>query len=126
MTGFEYLIKFLKEEGFRYDLDGKMATFKIQGTNFLVFNNEGPFLKILLLCNMEGYSRSQLLELCNSFNQEKVIIKFTVTDDSKRVLCSYEFAPDANTKSDDFMGAFAVLDHYSDQFWERLNNYVSK
>lgn len=85
MKGFEYLINFFKEEGFRYENKDTLLSFKIQGNNYFAFKNDGPFLQIVMICNTEGQGRSKLLEVCNSLNQDKFILKFTVTEDSNLV-----------------------------------------
>lgn len=121
MSGYDYLINFFKEEGFRYEEKGNILSFKIQGVNYLAFKNENsPFLQISIGCNTEGQSRSKQLEICNSMNQDKFVLKFTVNSDSDRVICSYEFEPNASTTADDFMAAFMMLDKGTDEFFERL------
>lgn len=122
MAGYDYLIKFFKEEGFRYEDNGSVLSFKIQGVNYLAFKNDNtPFLQILIGCNTDGQSRSKQLEICNSMNQDKFVLKFTVNSDSNRVICSYEFEPNASTTSEDFMAAFAILDKGTDEFFERIS-----
>lgn len=121
MKGFEYLINFFKEEGFRYEDKDTLLSFKIQGNTFLAFKNDGPFLQLVMICNTESQGRSKLLEVCNSLNQEKFILKFTVSEDSDRVWCSYEFEPSTTTTSDDFMAAFHFLDKGTDELFERLS-----
>lgn len=120
MKGFEYLVKFLKEEGFRYDENDSRLSFKVQGNPFYAYKNDSRFLQIVLFLDIEGQNRSKMLELCNSLNQDLFVIKFTVNKDSNRVWCSYEFEPNASTTSDDFMAAFRLLDKYTDEFLEKL------
>lgn len=121
MAGYNYLIKFFENEGFRYEDKGHILVFKVQGVNYVAFKNENThFLQITIGCNTEGQSRSKLLEICNSMNREKFVVKFTVASDSNRIMCSYEFEPNASTTSDDFMAAFQMLDKGSDELLERI------
>lgn len=48
MNGYEYLMKFLKEEGFRMNEEETYFSFKYQGNNFVAFKNDGPFLQIVM------------------------------------------------------------------------------
>lgn len=121
MAGYESLIKFFREEGFRYEEKESVLSFKIQGVSYFAFKNDSPFLQIVLICNTENQSRNKLLEICNTLNQEKFVVKFTVTEDSDRVWCSYEFEPNSATTSDDFMAAFQILDKATDELFEKLN-----
>lgn len=120
MKGFEYLVKFLKEEGFRYDEEDSLLSFKVQGLTFNAFKGDTPLLQIFLSFGIEGQNRSKLLELCNSLNQDLFVIKFTVNKDSNRVWCSYEFEPNASTTSDDFMLVFDLSHEYAVEFLKKL------
>lgn len=120
MVGYDYLKKFFKEENFHYMEEDAFISFKIEGVNYHAFKQDTPYLQIIIICNTEGQSRSKILEVCNSMNQDKYVVKFTVTQDSDRVWCSYEFQPTENTASDDFMVIFRLLDKSSDEFFERL------
>jgi hypothetical protein len=120
MKGYEYLVKFFKDEGFKYEEKDTWFAFKIQGKNYVAFKSESVFLQIVMICNTKDYSRSQLLDASNSLNQDKFVLKFTVSDDAETVWCSYEFEPNASTVSDDFMAAFAMLDKGTDELFEKL------
>ena len=80
MNGYEYLMKLLKEEGFRMSEEETYFSFKYQGNNYVAFKNDGPFLQIVMVCNTRDYARNQLLEVCNTMNDNKFIIKFVVKD----------------------------------------------
>ena len=65
MKGYEYLLRFLNNEGFRKSDEGNYFSFKFEGNTYLVFKNESSFLQILLLLKADGYSRVNMLEACN-------------------------------------------------------------
>lgn len=119
MTGFDYLKKFLQEEGFRFTDDDSFISFKFEGNTFLAFKNDSPYLQVLQLLNVANQSRSKLLEVCNKMNDEKFVIKFTVHDD--RVWCSFESKPTDRTTADEFSLMMTLLDRASDDFFEELN-----
>lgn len=121
MKGFEHLIEFFREEGFRFEEHDTWISFKIEGNGFIAFKNDSPFLQIVMMINVEGRSRTELLETCNTLNQDKFITKFTVNEDSDSVWCSYEFEPTPTTKADDYMLAFRFIDKGTDEFIEKLN-----
>lgn len=120
--GFDYLKKFFENEGFKYDLkDNVFCTFKIQGVPYIAFNNDAPFLQIIIsLSNSEGLSREKLLELCNKMNRDKFVTKFTVNDEGDRIWASYEFVPTEQTTAEDFMVIFKMLDVNTDEFLELM------
>lgn len=120
MKGYEYLVKFFKEEGFMYKEEEELFAFKIQGRNYIAFKNDAAFLQMVMVCNTEGNTRSKLLDVSNTLNQNKFVLKFTVTDDAKTVWCSYEFEPNASTTSEDFMIAFGMMDKGTDELFEKL------
>ena len=119
MNGYEYLMKFLKEEGFRMNEEETYFSFKYQGNNFVAFKTDGPFLQIVMVCNTRDYARNQLLEVCNTMNDNKFIIKFVVNDPN--VWCSYEFKPNKDITSDDFDTIFLQLDKATDELYEKLS-----
>lgn len=121
MAGYYYLIEFLKEEGYKYEENGNMLTFQIQGVSYLVVKNENtPFLQILIVCNTAGQSRSKQLEICNDMNASIAALKFIVNN-SDRVLCAYGFIPGASTTADDYMTAFTTLYNGAIKFLERIS-----
>lgn len=119
MYGYNYLKNFLQEEGFRLNEESSYISFKFQGSTFIAFKSESPFLQIVMICNTKSYSRSQLLEVCNTMNSDKFVIKFVVSDEN--VWCSYEFQPTENTKSDEFETALYLIDKASDELFEKLS-----
>ena len=62
---------------------------------------------------------NQLLEVCNTMNDNKFIIKFVVNDPN--VWCSYEFKPNKDITSDDFDTIFLQLDKATDELYEKLS-----
>lgn len=118
MAGFNYLLKFLKEEGFKINEEERHFSFKYQGSLYIAFKNESPFLQILLICNTKSFTRSRLLEVCNEMNGDKFVVKFIVMDEN--VWCSYEFIPTEHTSSDEFELALGFLDKASDEMFEKL------
>ena len=120
MKGYEYLLRFLNNEGFRKSDEGNYFSFKFEGNTDFVFKNESSFLQILLLLKADGYSRVNMLEACNKLNDDKFVVKFTVHDTT--IWCSYEFEPSDSTSNDDFAMAITLLDKASDEFYEVLKN----
>ena len=119
MKGYEYLKRFLNEEGFRYDEEGDILSFKFEGNRFFVVKKDNPYLSILQVCNAEGHSRIELLEKCNDLNDNYFIIKFTVQD--SKVWCTYEFKPSENTSTEDFVMALTLLDKASDDLLQKIS-----
>lgn len=118
MFGFNYVQNFLQEEGFRIkDEDGHFS-FKYQGSTYVVFKSESNFVQIVMICNTEGFSRSHILEVCNTMNSDKFVVKFVAMENT--VWCSYEFKPSAKTSSDDFDTILLLLDRASDEMFENL------
>lgn len=121
MAGFQKLLEFLRNEGFRFEEKDGLITFKIQGRNYLAFKNgESPFLQIVSIYDVEGNSRSKLLEMCNIMNQERFILKYTINDGSDALWCSYEFEPNASTTAEDYMSIFSMLEKGVNDFFEKL------
>lgn len=121
MAGFHKLLEFLRCEGFRFEEKDGLITFKIQGRNYLAFKNEeSPFLQIVSIYDVEGNSRSKLLETCNTLNQDRFILKYTINDGSDALWCSYEFEPNASTTGEDYMSVFSMLEKGVSDFFEKL------
>ena len=121
MYAYEYLKEFFRHENFTYDDNDNFYSFRYQGTNYVAFKNDGPFLQIVVICNTQGSQRSTLLEVCNTMNESKFVTKCTVNDDNSSVWVSYEFCPDEHTPSDFFMAVLRMLDTTSDEFFQKLN-----
>lgn len=125
MSGFDYLSEFLKEEGYRFKEEDHWISFKINGVNFVAFKNDNnPFVQIVCMCSIkpENQNRMKLLELCNKMNQDKFVVKFTLSDDMSSIWASYEFEPNTATVPNDYMAAFNILDKSTDEFFEKLSN----
>lgn len=118
MAGFNYLLNFLNEEGFKVNEEEKHFSFKYQGSLYVAFKNDSPFLQIVMICNTKDVATSRLLEVCNDMNRDKFVIKFVVMDDT--VWCSYEFIPSEHTPSVEYEAALTFLDKASDELFERL------
>lgn len=118
MYGFEYLKKFLQEEGFRINKEENFFTFKFQGKTYIVFENKGPYLQIVTICDTSRYSLSNLLEICNKLNSEKFILKFIVNRND--VWCSYEFMPTVKTTVGEFESILEFLGRSIDEVFEKL------
>lgn len=118
MAGFNFLKSFLRDEGFRIEEEDNHFSFKFQGSTYIAFKNDSPYLQIVMICNTKNYSRARLLEVCNEMNSDKFVVKFTVVNDN--VWCSYEFKPTEHTTSDDFETAILLLDKASDEMFEKL------
>lgn len=99
--------------------EGNIISFKFQGTTFITFKNDSPYLQIVLICNTKSFSKSKLLELCNIMNNEKFVVKFILPEEN--VWCCYEFKPNEQTSSDEFELALMLLDKSSDELLEKLN-----
>lgn len=120
MYGFEYLKKFLREEGYkiREEEDGHF-TFKYQGTIFVVFKSNSPYLQVVVMCKADAYSRLSILNVCNQINSEKYVVKCIAMDDSAWI--SYEFRPNDYTTNDDFDHILSELDRDSDLFFQKIS-----
>ena len=118
MAGFNYLLNYLNEEGFKVEEEEQHFSFKYQGSLFVAFKNDSIFLQIVLICNVKGVDANKLLEVCNEMNRDKFVCKFIVMDD--KVWCSYEFIPSEHTPGDEFKAALTFLDKGSDELFERL------
>ena len=119
MKGYEYLLRFLHEEGFRKNDEENFFSFKFEGNTYLVYKNDSPYLQVLLLLRANGYDRTKMLEACNKLNDDKFVVKFTVHDDT--IWCSYEFKPSNETTNDEFALIFTLLDKGSDELYAELN-----
>lgn len=120
MHGYEYLKKFLSEEGYRItDENERHFIFKYQGTSVFAFKNESPYLQIVVMCNTSKYSRSKILEVCNEINFDKFIVKCMAGEQAAWV--SYEFRPDQHTTNEEFDHIIRVLDNTSDLLFEKLS-----
>ena len=118
MAGFNFLLKFLKDEGFKVNEEDNHFSFKYQGSLYIAFKNDSPFLQIVEICNTKSFTRSKLLEVCNEMNEDKFVVKFIVVGEN--VWCSYEFIPTEHTSSDEFELALGFLDKASDEMFEKL------
>ena len=121
MYGFEYLKKFLQEEGYkiREEEDGHFS-FKYQGTVYIAFKNESPYLQVIVICNTENVGTDELLRACNEVNKERYVVKCMAMDKSAWV--SYECRPNESTTSEDFEGILGQLDNDSDLLFKKLSN----
>ena len=54
MAGFNYLLNYLNEEGFKVEEEEQHFSFKYQGSLFVAFKNDSIFLQIVLICNVKG------------------------------------------------------------------------
>lgn len=121
MAGFNKLLDFFRNEGFRFEEKDSLIMFKIQGCNYIAFKNENnPFLQIVSIYDVEGNSRSKLLETCNTLNQDRFILKYTINEGSDALWCSYEFEPNASTTTEDFMSVFSMLEKGVSDFFKKL------
>ena len=118
MAGFNYLLKFLKDEGSKVNEEDNHFSFKYQVSLYIAFKNDSPFLQIVEICNTKSFTRSKLLEVCNEMNENKFVVKFIVVGEN--VWCSYEFIPTEHTSSDEFELALGFLDKASDEMFEKL------
>lgn len=121
MAGFNKLLDFFRNEGFRFEEKDSLIMFKIQGCNYIAFKNENnPFLQIVSIYDVEGNSRSKLLETCNTLNQDRFVLKYTINEGSDALWCSYEFEPNASTTTEDFMSVFSMLEKGVSDFFKKL------
>ena len=119
MYGFEYLKKFLREEGFRVNEKEGSFSFKYNRMIYSVPKEENKYLVINMICSVNNVDRGKLLEVCNSLNRDKFVLKFTVDSDDD-VWCGYEFIPSERTTPDDFEDVFQSLDMATDEMFARL------
>ena len=118
MAGFKYLLNFLKNEGFKVNEEDGHFSFKYQGSVYIAFKNDSPYLQIVMICNTKSFMRNRLLDVCNEMNKDKFVIKFVVMDEN--VWCSYEFRPTEQTTSDEFETTLLLLDKASNEMFEKL------
>lgn len=119
MKGFEYVERFLQNEGFRFSKEDNYISFKFEGTTYVTFKNDSNYVEIMLICDTDDIDRLTLLETCNGLNQEKFALKFSVQDNT--VWCSYEFIPSEQTSNDDFCAILTMLWKASDELFALLN-----
>ena len=48
MAGFNFLLKFLNDEGFKVNEEERHFSFKYQGSLYIAFKNDSPFLQIVM------------------------------------------------------------------------------
>ena len=119
MKGFEYLMRFLDNEGYRRKDEGEgLLTFKFEGNTYFVFTQDSRYLQVILVLDVDGCSKSQMLEACNVSNNRRFVVKFTVHDTS--VWCSYEFKPSDATTNDEYASVMRTLKNSADDFFEQL------
>ncbi|MDE6742137.1 MAG: YbjN domain-containing protein [Muribaculaceae bacterium] len=119
MYGFEYLKKFLREEGYKIrEEEDDHFTFKFQGTTYVAFKNESPYLQVIVICNTEQFPRQEILEVCNQINKDRYIVKCVAMDGS--VWVSYEFLPNETTPGDFYEFVLSELDSDSDLLFKKL------
>jgi hypothetical protein len=119
MKGYEYLLNFLREEGFKFNEEDSIISFKFEGNTYVAFKKDSSLLTILQICNADGHSRTELLEKCNEFNENYYIIKFTVH--GSNIWCTYEFEPSEHTTSDDFSFCFKLIDKATDEILQEIS-----
>lgn len=119
MFGYEYLEKFLHEEGFRINEESSFFSFKYQGKNYVAFKNESPYLQLVMMCDTSQHPKSKLLEVCNKLNSDKFVVKFIVNGDD--VWCSYEFIPTQKTSGEDFDTILMLLDNSLAELFKALS-----
>lgn len=121
MYGYEYLKNFLEEEGYKIkDEEENHFSFKYQGTLYVAFKNDLPFLQIVIMCEASRYDSEKLMRVCNMMNGNKFVIKFVYVPPS--VWVSYEFAPNYTTTNEDFQRILDVLNRSSDELFDALNS----
>ena len=86
MTAKEYMIEFLENEGYRYDVNensGSVA-FKVEGVRYVFINNSGEQLMqiCILFYDVDEDNRFAVLEACNKINSDKAMVKFTADEDT--------------------------------------------
>lgn len=113
-------MNFLRSEGFKFNEEEGLFSFKFQGTTFISFKNDSPYLQIILICNTKNVSKERVMEACNEMNADKFVLKLVARDET--VWCSYEFMPSEHTSSDDFSLILTILDKGSDELFEKLRN----
>ncbi len=119
MNGYDYLKKFLREEGFKYDEKDSFISFKFEGHSFVAFKNDSSYVQIsMLFYDVNAANRINVLETCNKVNSKRFVVKLTIDDDS--VWSNYEFKPSATTSSDDFMTALSELINSCRMFYEEM------
>lgn len=113
MKGYEYLLRFLNEQGIRiYDEEGLFA-FGYEGHIHYVSKEDSPHLKVSLLIETDGYSRTQMLEACELLNRVQCFVKFTVYDYDSLILCSHLSRPSKEINELTLNTILQRLDHYS-------------
>lgn len=121
MNGYEYLKNFLDVEGYKIkDEEEGHFSFKFQGTIYVAFKNDAPYLQIVVMCNTREFDFEKVLRVCNELNGDKFVTKFVALE--KTVWVSYEFMPNYATTNDEFQMILEVLNRNSDELFQRLTN----
>lgn len=122
MKGYEYLLRFLNEQGIRKsdDKEGRFA-FEYGGNRYYVSKEDSPHLKVSLLIETDGYSRTQMLEACDMLNSRQRFVKFTVYDYDSLILCSHLSRPSKETNELTLNTILQILDIYSDELIAELD-----
>ena len=120
MTGFDYFVNYLQEEGYRFKDEGSFISFKYQGTTYLSPKNDSSFLQVLMMWNVENYDKMKILEACNTVNSNKFVVKCIMMDNDS-VWVSYESEPSVHTTTEDFDTMMQILEHSSQEFMQELN-----
>lgn len=108
MKGYEYLLRFLNEQGIRiYDEEGLFA-FGYEGHIHYVSKEDSPRLKVFLIMEPDGYSRTQRLEAFNKLNSRQLFLKFCTFGESG-IQCSYEAEISDETTSAEFSEILTLL-----------------
>lgn len=119
MHGFEKFREFLIDEGYRVTDDKEtFFVFKHEGTNFFVFKNKSPYVQVAMPLGTGDHDRSELLEVCNQLNDDRMVAKFVVRSD--HVLCNFEFAMFDDMPHDFLEAIMPYLDNVTDEFFEKL------
>lgn len=119
--GYLYLIDFLKNQKYDFsEVDENIIVFTINDTRYIALKQYNtPKLSISVITFVEGIPRRELLEICNSLNDEKMVTKFSISNDSRLMECTYEFVPNESTSTSDFLNILSHLKQCSAEFLER-------
>lgn len=121
MNGYEYLKNFLREEGYKIQTENdSWLTFKYQGTTVFGFKNASPYLQLVVMCNTQDIPRSKVLDVCNTINDDKFVVKCIAREDGAWVC--YEFEPSDRTSSQKFEDILGYLDSVSDMLLSKLSD----
>lgn len=89
MTFLQQCEEALRHEGYRPEvLGGRLVRFKVAGLNFAIRNNgrDSDFFKMDVGFSDLGIPRSKYLEIANTINEERKVVKMYVDDDNDVVL----------------------------------------